>query len=202
MAHEVAEHINEAGHAVEHVAGGAAEHAEHVAHEVAHHVTEPDLMTLVLDSNLINFLVVAIALAWVLNKFLPKLAKENKAKLIEELQEAREARKEAEAKLEDFTQRIAQSEEETKNMVLEAEKTAQQIKEQAAKDTEEHIVRMKDLAEKDILRRQNQAIQAIKEMATNAAISLTEESVRQAAKDETVLRKIQDKFVTGLNSVR
>ena len=162
---------------------------------------EQNLMSLILESNLLNFVLVALALIWVIAKFLPKAAKETRAKLEAELKEAKEARLNAEKKLNELSEKIANSEEESKSIVIEAEKTAKQLKEDLIIDAKEHIDRMQDLAEKDIEMKKNLALQSIKEMATKAAIQLTEESVKNASKDEAVLRKIQDKFLKELTTV-
>ena len=159
---------------------------------------ETDLMGLILDSNLLNFVVVAAGLVFVIAKILPKSAKEHKEKLEAELKEAKEARLSAEKKLDELSKKLSGSDDELKNIVAQAETMATKIKEETISETKAQVERMKDQAEKDIQMKQNAAIQVIKSMATKAAVALTEESVRQSTKDEKVLRNIQDKFITDL----
>ncbi len=159
---------------------------------------ETDLMGLILESNLLNFVVVAAALVFLILKILPKSAKEHKEKLEAELKEAKEARLSAEKKLDELSKKLSGSDDELKKIVAQAEEMAAKIKDETLVETKDQIERMKDQAEKDIQAKQNSAIQVIKNMATKAAIALTEESVRQSTKDEKVLRNIQDKFVNDL----
>lgn len=161
-----------------------------------HHNSIQDI---IFDSNVINFLAVGILLAWFLIKFLPQSAKETRQKLEAELNEAKAAREAAEKKLKEIDAKLSRSTQESQTIIDEAKQTADKIKDRVLEEAKEKIDRMKDIAEKDIQSKKSAAMASIKEIAAEASINLTEEAVKNASKDEAVLRNLQDKFVKELS---
>lgn len=164
-----------------------------------HHASVQDI---IFDSNVINFAVVAVLLAWFLIKFLPQSAKETREKLEVELNEARAAREAAEKKLKEIDAKLSRSTQESQTIVSEANQTAEKIKERVLEEAQEKINRMKDIAEKDIQSKKAAAMASIKEIAAEASINLTEEAVKNATQNEDTLRNIQDKFVKELSQTK
>lgn len=164
-----------------------------------HHASVQDI---IFDSNVINFAVVAVLLAWFLIKFLPQSAKETREKLEVELNEARAAREAAEKKLKEIDAKLSRSTQESQTIVSEANQTAEKIKERVLEEAQEKINRMKDSAEKDIQSKKAAAMASIKEIAAEASINLTEEAVKNATQNEDTLRNIQDKFVKELSQTK
>lgn len=178
---------------------------EHLAETAVHHASaasqSPDIMALIFESNLINFVLVAGLIVWALNKFIPELTHKRKEELQTEIIEAQKAKAEAEAKLQELEAKLQESKSEAKQFLEDAKHTAAKIREQILEDTKQEIKHMQDLAEKDIEQQRAQIMQSIKERVIDAAFKLSEESVRSNANRKQIEETINQQFRENLAGV-
>ncbi len=153
-----------------------------------------EITKLILESNLINFTLVALALTWVLIKFVPDASKKQAELIRKEIKEAQESRKIAEKKLEELEAKLNDSKLEAKKFLEEARSTSKKIREQILNETKAEIKQMQEIAEKDLEQQKDLIMRSIKAKVIDAAFALTEESI----KSETNRSQIEESLKRSL----
>jgi len=157
---------------------------------------------LILESNLINFAIMALIMIWALVKFIPSAAKNQSELLRRDIKEVEEARKLAEMEFAELEAKLKQSKLEANKFIEEAKATAQKLRSQILEESKAEIDQMKLLAEKDIEQQKNLAMQSIRAKVIEAAFKLTEESVKSEdnrAQIEASIRNNLDKSLGALS---
>ena len=175
------------------------EHVEHASHQEHH---QPSVYDVLIESNTINFVIVLALLIWAIGKFIPKMAKERKADLEKEIQDAREAKEQAELKLKELEAKLEESKEESKVFLENAKKTAVLIKEESIEEARKQIEIMQDLAEKDISSQREQAMNSIKQKVAQAAYQLAEASLSSNENKEKITEALEANFKDDLAGVK
>ncbi len=162
----------------------------------------PELTKLILESNLINFALVAIALIVVLVKFIPNASRKQSELIQSEIREAEAARALAENKLSELEAKLKESKTEAKKFLEEARSTAQKIRQQILDDTKSEIAQMQASAEKDLEHQKNLIMQSIKTKVIDAAFKLTEESVKSEANRKQIEASLKANLEQTLAGVK
>lgn len=137
-----------------------------------------ELIKLILESNLINFSIVAIVLVWALLKFIPQATRKQSELIRKEIQEVEAARKQAENSFKELEAKLLESKQAAKNFLEEAKSTAKQLRVQILEESKAEIEQMKKLAENDLEQQKIIIMRSIKQKVIDAAFKLTEESVK------------------------
>lgn len=163
--------------------------------EHVNHIAEPTFWDILVKSDLLNVIILAIAIIYLGNKYLPKIIDGRKNQISKELEDAKQARIKAAEELktiQEKTKNIAQEIEEIKN---DAKKTALTIKTQMEKETEKEIEALKLKIQREIAASQEEAIQNIKKSATDAAVKMAEEALSKLSQNKEVQDKLTEDFL-------
>lgn len=151
------------------------------------------------ESNFLNFLVLAIIIVYLGNKYLPQVIENRKKQISKELEHAKEAKMKAAQELEKIKEKSKLLTGEIEDIKKEATKTASAIKKSIEEETEKEIETLKAKLKKEIVTLQDEAIQNIQKEASNAAIKMAEETLKNLAKNENIQNKLIEDFIGELN---
>ncbi len=163
-----------------------------------HHV--PSAWELIAGSNLLNVLILAIAMIYLGNKFIPKLIDERKKQISKELEEAKLARVKANEELELIKEKTRRVSSEIEQIKEEAKKTAASIKKQIEQDTDKELENLKLKVKKEITSSQEETIQNIKQSASETAIKLAEQALSKLTNDQEVQKRLVSDFISELDN--
>lgn len=163
-----------------------------------HHEVGP--WQVLVESNLLNVLILAIAIVYLGNKFLPQIIDQRKKQISKELEEAKLARIKASEELDKVKEKTEKAFSEVEEMKKEAKKTAETIKKQIEQETEKELEQTKLKIQREISSSWEEAIQNIKQTTANTAIKLAEEALSKLSKNEDVQKKLTKDFLAHLNS--
>jgi len=162
-----------------------------------HHETGP--WQVLVESNLVNVLILALAFVYLGNKFLPQIINQRKNQISKELEDAKQARLKAEEELSTIkrkTENIVSEIEEIKN---EAKKTAKIIKNQIQEETEKELEQVNQKIKREINSNYEETVQTIKKSASDSAIKSAEEALSKVVSNYEVQKKLMEDFVSELN---
>ena len=142
-----------------------------------------DIKEIVLESNLINFVIAAVAVAYLLMKVIPESTKNRKTEIQKELIAAQEAKEAAEAKLKELEQEIENAKKESVTIIENAKTNAEALKKQTMDDAKAEIERLNANAQREISMHKETAINTIKEQIAHLTMKSVQESLI-AKKDE------------------
>jgi len=142
-----------------------------------------DLLQLILESNVLNFVVVFTFLIYALGKFLPKATKERQAELEKAIENANKARVSAELKLQELEDELKKSKLDAQSIIETAKASADKLKNQILDEAKKEVDRMNANALKEIDLQKSLAISAIRKEIVTKAFELTEKSIENK-KDE------------------
>lgn len=165
----------------------------------AHTAHQPNAWDMFVGSNLLNVLILAIALVYLGNKFLPKMIDERKRQISKELEDAKQARIKAEKELENIKHKTENVLQEIEQMKDEAKKTALTIKKQIEDDTEKELSDLRLKIKKEISSSHEEAIQDIKKSASMTAIKLAEQALSKITSNQEIQKKLADDFISELD---
>ena len=163
---------------------------------VAHH--PHSMWDVFVKSDLLNVIILAIAIVYLGNKFLPKIIDQRKRQISKELEEAKLARIKANEELELIRKKTENVELEIKEMQEGAKKTALTIKKQIEQETEKELEQLKLKIKKEINASWEEAVQNIKQSASEAAIKLAEETLVKISQNKEVQTKLTEDFLSEL----
>ena len=174
-------------------------HAKTTSHtQVHHHNIGP--WQIIVESNLLNTLILALAIVYLGNKFLPKIIDQRKKQISKELDEAKNTRMKANeelAAIKEKTQNILTEVEEIKK---DAKKTSEIIKNQIEQETKRELEQLKAKIEREINSSWEEAVQSIKQTTANTSIKLAEEAISKLSKNEEVQKKLVSDFLAHIDS--
>lgn len=154
---------------------------------------------ILVESNLLNVIILAGAIIYLGNKFLPKVVDERKKQISKELEDARIARTKANEELEVIKQKIQHVALEIEEIKEEAKKTASTIKEQIEQETDKELEGLRIKIKKEIISRHSDAIEDIKRSTGVTAIKLAEEALSQLSTNKEVQDKLLKDFLSNLD---
>ena len=166
---------------------------------LAHTEHAPTLWQIIVESDLLNVIILAGAIIYLGNKFLPKIVDQRKKQISKELEDAKDARIKANEELEIIkqkTQRVAQEIEEIKE---EAKKTATIIKNQIEQETEKELDNLQVRVRKEIISKNDEALQDIKRSTSTTAIKLAEEALLKMSSNKEVQDRLLKDFISDLD---
>ena len=111
------------------------------------------------ESDLLNVLILALAIVYLGNKFLPKIIDERKKQISKELEEAKNARIKATKELEEIQEKTKNILSEVDSIKKEAEKSALTLKKQAELETEKELEGLKLKIKREIISSQDEVLQ-------------------------------------------
>jgi F-type H+-transporting ATPase subunit b len=162
---------------------------------------DSSLIHLILESNVVNFLIAVILLFWFFTRELPKLRGERKSEITKEIDEARAARELAELKLKELEAKLSKAQIESKNIIEEGKKAAEQIRHEILESAKDQISKMQNSAEKEIESKKNLAMQSLRRTLTEEAIKLVESMIKEENKKKEFVASIEKQFLKELNSM-
>lgn len=136
-----------------------------------------NIMELILESNLINFIIAFALVAYLLIKVIPESTSKRKTEIQKELIAAQDAKKEAEAKLKELEQEIENAKKESVTIVANAKENAEALKAQTVEETKAEIDRLNANAMREINMHREMAINTIKEQISHLTMKSVEESL-------------------------
>ncbi|OGI06469.1 MAG: hypothetical protein A3I68_04085 [Candidatus Melainabacteria bacterium RIFCSPLOWO2_02_FULL_35_15] len=172
-------------------------HTSKTQAHITHHEAGP--WQILVESNFLNVLILALAFVYLGNKFLPRIMDQRKNQISKELEDAKQARIKAEEELKTIkkkTENIASEIEQVKN---DAKKTAEIIKKQIQKETEKELEQANQKIKREITSNQEETIQTIKKSASESAIKLAEEALGKIVSNYEVQKKLMEDFVRDLD---
>ena len=166
--------------------------------EQAHHSF--GIWEILVNSNLLNVLVLAMAIIYLGNKFLPKIVDEKGKQIKKELDEARQARLKAEEELELIKRKTENLSKEIEQINIEARQSAQIIKKQIEAEAEKDLEQLKQKVKREITSTNEEAVNDIKKSTSEAALKLAEESLSKVVKNYEIQKKLMQEFLSQVNS--
>lgn len=153
---------------------------------------------ILINSNLINVLILAVVLIYLSNKYLSKIIDNRNNQMSKELQDAKQARIKAEEELENIRQKTKKVSIEVEQIKEEAKKTAAMISSQIEQETEKGLESLKQKIQREIKSSQQEALQNIKKEASSAAIKLAEETLGKLSQNKEVQEKLVKDFLAEI----
>ena len=153
----------------------------------------------IVESNLLNALILALAIIYLGNKFLPKIINQRKKQISKELEEAKIARIKASEELDAVKEKTERVLSEVEEIKAEAKKTAQTIKTQIEQETGKELEQIKLKIQREISSSWEEAVQSIKQTTANTAVKLAEEALSKLSKNEEVQKKLTSDFLAHLD---
>jgi len=159
-----------------------------------------DLLKLILESNILNFLVVFAFLVYALGKFLPKATQERQAELERIIENANKARVSAELKLQELEDELKKSKLDAQSIIETARASADKLKTQILEEAKKEVDRMNANALKEIDLQKSLAISAIRSEIVTKAFELTEKNIEN--KKDEINKLIQAKVKQELLEIK
>lgn len=158
-----------------------------------------NIQELIIDSNLINFIIALVLVFYFLAKFIPDSSKKRKEELETEIAAAENAKKDAEQKLIELEKEIERSKAESLKIVSTAKETAENIKDKIVAEAKEEISRLNQNAEKEMELQKTMVINNIKAQIASIAMNEIEKNLNSRQKD--VDRLIQNRLKKDLQKI-
>ena len=136
------------------------------------------LYKLILESNLINFSILVIALGFALTKLIPDSTRQRKLEIEAEIAAAEKVKKEAEDKLKELQQEIKRSQAEAERVISSAKDTAESVKEKIVAEAKLEIDRLHHNTEKEMKLQKELVIDNIKSQIANLAMNEIEKNLQ------------------------
>ncbi len=161
-----------------------------------HHEIGP--WQVLVESNLVNVLILALAFVYLGNKFLPQIINQRKNQISKELEDAKQARLKAEEELSAIKRKTENIVSEIEEMKNEAKKTAEIIKNQIQEETEKELEQVNQKIKREINSNYEETVQTIKKSASDSAIKSAEEALSKVVSSYEVQKKLMEDFVSEL----
>ncbi len=167
--------------------------------EIRNQSSETGPWQILVESDLLNVLILALAFVYLGNKFLPQIIDQRKKQISKELEDAKQARAKAEEELSTIKKKTENLIFEIEEIKTEAGKTAEVIKKQMQEETEKELEQVNQKIKREINSNQEETIQVIKKSASDSAIKLAEEALSKVVSNYEVQKKLMEDFVNELN---
>jgi F-type H+-transporting ATPase subunit b len=142
---------------------------------------------------IINFLILAGGLYYLLFRPVMSRVRERRAEKREMMEQIREEREEAERLRDELEERLSDAEEEADEIITEAQKRAEAQRQEMLEDVEAEIERMLADAREDVRQMRHQAVEEFHDELVDAILDVSTEMIEQAAPPE-----LHDKLVEQL----
>lgn len=136
-----------------------------------------DITKLILESNLINFVIAVGITSYLLIKVIPQSTSKRKTEIQKELLQAQEAKKAAEAKLEELKIEIENAKKESLNIIESAKANSEALRAQIMKDAKQELDRMNANASREIEMHKEMTINTIKEQISHLTMKNVEKTL-------------------------
>jgi F-type H+-transporting ATPase subunit b len=150
------------------------------------------------ENNLINWLILMAGVVYLWNKFVPPMFKAREESITNAIVEARAAKSQGEAMLEEQKVKIANAEQEAAKILDEAKALATQLKQQMEAQTLKDTADLKAKIEQSIANERQAAITSLRQAAARASIILTEKALPSLL-DETAKARLLTQFMEQLD---
>jgi len=159
-----------------------------------------EVLKLILESNVLNFVVVFGFLVYALGKFLPKATKDRQEELEKTIENANKARLTAELKLQELENELKKSKLDAQSIIETAKASADKLKNQIIEEAKKEVDRMNANAIKEIDLQKSLAISSIRNEIVSKAFELTEKNI--ASKKDEINSLIQAKVKQELSVLK
>lgn len=136
-----------------------------------------DLIKLILESNLINFVIALTLIVVFLAKFLPDSSKKRREEIAHELLAAEKAQKDAEQKLIELEQQIQKAKQEASEIISNAKISSEKIKKEIFETAKADIEKLNSLALQEISQQKDAMLESLKKEIAVKVYELTEKSL-------------------------
>ena len=152
----------------------------------------------IVGSNLLNVIILAIAIIYLGNRFLPQIIDQRKKQISKELEEAKNARIKAVQELENIQEKTKNISREVEELKEEARITSLSIKKQVEQDTEKELESLRQKVKREISSSHDEAIQEIKKTTSTQAINLAEEALKKLSNNKEIQEKLVKDFLAEI----
>lgn len=152
------------------------------------------------ENNLINWVVLAIMVLVLWNKFMPGLFASRRKRIEEAFSRADREREEGQKFLAEQRTRIENAERDAEQILVDARRTAEQMKEQIAAQTTRDIAELHKKIDQQIATHRQMVIQELRSQAATVAVRIAEASLPGAI-TPNVKNGLQDRFIAQLDSL-
>lgn len=174
----------------------ATEAASNVA-EAVEHEGGYRLSIDLLQSNVVNLVIIIGILFFYGRKFLGNILTERRERIEQEIKDAEGRAKNAEAELKQAQQKLAQAQEEAKRITAEAEKNAQKAREKILATADREVERIRESADQDVNSEQERAIAELRERVAMLALQKVEGQLQESL-DESAQHQLIDRSIAQL----
>ena len=152
----------------------------------------------ILQTNLINLVIVGALLVYFGRKFLGNILSERQAGIETEIREAEQRQREAAEKLADEQQKLAQAQAEAERIRAAAAESAKAAKEQILAQATQEIQRLKETTAQDSASNQDRAIAEIRQQVATLALQQVESQIQSQLKEENAPQQLVDRSIALL----
>lgn len=156
------------------------------------------LWQILVESDLLNIILLIGAIIYLGNKFLPKIIEQRKNQIISELEDAKKARQKAEKELGEVKEKTRNILDEINKIKEEAGNTAAALKKQIEIDTEKELENLKIKVKNEIITTHDQTVEDIRREISNTVLKLAEEAISKLSKNKEVQDKLTGDFLKEL----
>ena len=150
-----------------------------------------------LDTNLINLIIIVGVLVYFGRGFLGSTLSERKARIESEIRDAEKRKQDAAANLAEEQQKLAQAQTEAARLLKEAEGRAEVARQAVLDQSEKDVARLREAAVQDTSSQRDRMVAELRQRVTEMAMARSEEKLRSGI-DESTQQKLVDKSITLL----
>jgi len=152
----------------------------------------------ILETNLINLIIIIGVLIYFGGKFLGKTLSTRRDAIAAAITEAEQRKQEAVKALAEQQQKLAQAQAEAKQILVEAETMAQRSRQDIIAQAQADVERLRATAAQDLSSQETRVIRELRQRVAALAIARTESELPQRLNDE-VQRRLVDASITMLS---
>lgn len=152
----------------------------------------------ILETNLINLIIIIGVLIYFGGKFLGKTLSTRRDAIAAAITEAEQRKQEAVKALAEQQQKLAQAQAEAKQILVEAETMAQRSRQEILAQAQADVERLRATAAQDLSSQETRVMRELQQRVAGLAIARTESELPQRLNDE-VQRRLVDASITMLS---
>ncbi len=152
----------------------------------------------ILETNLINLIIIIGVLVYFGGKFLGKTLSTRRDAIAAAITEAEQRKQEAVKALAEQQQKLAQAQAEAKQILVEAETMAQRSRQEILAQAQADVERLRATAAQDLSSQETRVMRELQQRVAALAIARTESELPQRLNDE-VQRRLVDASITMLS---
>ena len=152
------------------------------------------------ENNVINWLLLVAGLVFLWNKYVPAMFKNREDQIEAAIKDAALVKKQGEELLEEQKKRIANAEEEKKQILADAKHLADTLKQQLEAQAKEDAAYLLKKIDQQIANERQQAVTQLRQAAAAASIKLTEQ-ILPSLLDEQTKSKLLTQFMEQLDTM-